>query len=141
MGGTDGLIHQFGVAATDDGLAPVAKWRFGNRQLAGPSFRARAESLDSFFAVTAAAQTVTVKVGTTDTLGAAPTFPAELTDTFDIGSADDLRQGAFATATPGYGTGLAEARFLSLQYEIDTVTDWSWEAAHLRTDVQRTSSP
>jgi hypothetical protein len=141
VGGTDGVIHQFGVAATDDGSAPSAKWRYQSRQPGGVGERTRVESLDSFFEVAAAAQTVTVKVGSTDTLGADPSFPAEMTDTFDIGSADALRQSEYSKDSPGSGTGTPEARFMTVSYELDTVTDWAWQGAHLRSVTQRTSSP
>jgi hypothetical protein len=141
VGGTDGVIRQFGVASTDDGSAPSAKWRFQSRQPGGVSERTRVESLDSFFSVASAAQTVTVKVGSTDTLGTDPNFPAELTDTFDVGATDALRQSTYATDSPGAGTGTPEARFVTISYELDTVTDWTWQCAHLRSYTQRTSSP
>lgn len=140
VGGVDGLIHQFGVAATDDGQAPSAKWRYESRQLAGPGFRARVESVDSFFPVTSTAQDVTISVGITDTLGTDPSFPAALSTTIDIGASDAERRQHHAQAAPGYGPNTAEARFVTLKYELDTETDWAWLGAHVFSYPERTAS-
>lgn len=142
IGGTDGMVHQFGVAATDNGDAPSAQWAFVNRVLASVSERARVESLDHFFPITSTAQDITISTGTTDTMGATPTFPAELSSTHDIGdTGDTIHQDNRATATPGYGSGTAEARFHTVKYEIDTETDWVWYGTHVRSYLERTSSP
>ena len=132
LGGTGGLLYRFGGTDTDDdGTNFTAQWRFQNMQLGGPSRRFRLESMDSFFEKTSATQTVSLKVGTTDTAGLAPTFPAELTDTFDIGT-DNLHQTLYSTDSPGTGTGLPEARFTSVEHSLTSSTNWKWLGGHLR---------
>lgn len=123
-----GKIHSFGVAATDNGTSVAARWRTGPLAAAGPGQRVRAESLDTYFELTNSAQAATTKVGSTDTLAADPTFPAELTDTLALGT-DSAKVLDYGDVTAGIGTGLALARFVAVQHEVATTVDWRWGGA------------
>ncbi len=131
VGGIAGKIYNFGTAATDDGTAVSAQWRVGPRAMAGAGKRLRVQSMDTFFDQTAVTQNCIFRVGSTDTLAQDPTFPSELSDTEDL-SSDVVHRTAYDTATTGYGSGNAEARFHAVDHLITTTTPWAWNGAVLR---------
>lgn len=134
-----GLVYAFGTATNDDGSTYTSKWRYENLQPATESKRTRVESFDTFFEKTGASQTVSTRIGTTDTLGAAPSFPAGLTDSFDI-SVDNLHQANYNQDAAGTGTGTPEARFITIDHTMTTATSWRWGGGHLRAYPLETES-
>jgi hypothetical protein len=131
LGTSTGIIETFGIAATDDSAPIPSKWRMGPLPLGGTAKRDRAQSLENYWSLASSTQNVTSRIGTTDTLAQSPSFPGDLTSTYDI-SADTLKIQNFDTSSLGVGTAKPEARFLAIDYQISTVTDWAWYGGALR---------
>lgn len=129
-------VYRFGDTGNDDGTAVSCFWEFFRPFEAGK--RARADAFETFFKQASSSSTLTLSIGTTDTLAMTPTYPVALETTFDI-SLDARKLLDVAAAASGSGTGTAEAQFLAIKHALAASVPWEWRGGVLyafTTDVE-----
>ena len=126
--GSTSQIYRFGDVGNDDGSAIAALWE--QYRLSDLKLRHRVDALETFFKQNSVAVTVTVALGTTDTVATDASYPAELTTTFDIGT-DARHQLDVATATTGTGTGTPAAQFVAVKHTMAATVPWEWRGSVL----------
>lgn len=128
--GSTSQVYALNDTGNDDGNAIATTWDLWKSF--GPGKRARVDAVETFFQQTTAPVTATVKVGTTDTLAADPTYPVALQQGFDISTSSRYLLDT-ATATTGTGTGTSEAQFIAVQHAVNATIPWEWRGGTLYT--------
>lgn len=138
LGQINGIIHRFGFEATDNGLRPRARWRFGPSAFAGAGFRSRPQAYDMFCDLTQGDQYFQTKIGFTDTIAQDPYFPADGVRTFNMAD-DEVKQASYEHLQMGIGTLNAEAKYIALEHDIEVSEDFAWSGgvySHMKQAVE-----